>query len=364
MSERCMNCLKIKHFGRICEHCGHDSKGNLSLHVLPEGVLLAGQYLVGRVLGQGGFGITYYGYDQLLDMPVAIKEFYPDGVVNRNNEFGNDLRILPEMEEYYNTGKRRFLREAKAVLKLMHVPQVVRLHRYFEENNTAYIVMEYVEGVSLRKFVDNLNRNMSMDEVLKLLGPLMESMDQMHDQGLIHRDISPDNIMIQPDNTPKLLDFGAVRQVVRPNAAKGLSNPTAAILKKGFAPPEQYQSQGALGPWTDVYGFAATIYYCMAGKAPVESIVRLADNVPVDWAAMGAVGFSQLRAMKKGLALKATERTPSVGQLYENLMKQDIPRPKGKKPVILAAAAAAVLLAALGLTTLGGNDNNERLTVV
>jgi len=316
---RCMNCMSITS-NYICEHCGMPSSRQNQSHQLPVGTVLHGQYQVGRVLGQGGFGITYLGWDSYLDIPVAVKEFYPRHIVSRDCGVDRSIRCYMDgAESSLNYGKERFLREAKALAKLDSEPAIVRIRNYFPENDTAYIIMEYVPGVSLQNYVSRKGGRLTMEETLRILRPIMEALETVHKTGMIHRDISPDNIMLRQKGSAKLLDFGAVRSVEDPQAGKPLSKPTEAIVKQGFAPIEQYQSQGSLGPWTDVYALCATIYYCTTGTIPVDAPSRMLDRKEVDWGMIPGITKKQKQALRKGMEPQAADRTASVAALMRSL---------------------------------------------
>ncbi|MFQ8886901.1 serine/threonine protein kinase, partial [Anaerobutyricum hallii] len=180
-----------------------------NLHCLRKGTRLIGRYTIEGVLGQGGFGITYLGMDELHEKPVAIKEFFPQGIVTRNIEYQDTVTVTFVGEkDNYEKGKERFLKEARTMAKFSKDKGIVKALDFFEINNTAYIVMEYLEGVTLKQYLRE-NKRIDAEDLVELLVPLIESLDEIHSQGLIHRDISPDNIMVLPDGRIKLMDFGA-----------------------------------------------------------------------------------------------------------------------------------------------------------
>lgn len=332
MEKLCYGCMRLKSQSPVCEHCGYDERSANSAHQLPPGTVVGGQYILGRVLGQGGFGITYLGWDRVVARPVAIKEYFPTGYAGRDTTVRLQVRSYDTQKSHiFENNKNRFLREAEALAKLWNIPQIVRVLRCFEENNTAYIAMEYVDGVDLKKYVQQKGRKLTARETFSLLQPVMEALSQVHRANLVHRDISPDNIMILPDGSVKLLDFGAARYVENPDAEGALNTSTQAILKHGFAPPEQYQSRGALGPWTDVYAMCATAYYCLSGKVPVESMSRMMDDAQIDWNCVSPLTPKEQAVLQKGMALKPKDRYSSMKQLREALTP---PKPAAdtKKP--------------------------------
>lgn len=178
------------------------------LHYLKKETKLNGRYIITSVLGEGGFGITYYGVDDLFGNEVAIKEFFPQGIVTRNNEYTDNVTVTyAKQDEAFLAGKKRFIGEARVMAKFNGDQGIVNVTDFFEANNTAYIVMEYLDGITLKEYLKG-NRQIPVDELMGLLAPLLESLDDVHQSGLIHRDISPDNIMVLKDGSVKLMDFG------------------------------------------------------------------------------------------------------------------------------------------------------------
>ncbi len=325
---RCYGCMKLKSPGDICEHCGYDQRQGNAPHQLPAGTVLKEQYLIGRVLGQGGFGITYLGWDLYLDIPVAVKEYYPTGTVMRETSITMDVASCgDEAGVRFRNNKERFLREAKMLARFSQVPEIVQVRNFFLANNTAYIVMEYVDGITLKQYVRDHGGKLSMEETLTLLGPVIRTLGKVHKAGLVHRDISPDNIMMLPDGTAKLLDFGAVRDVGAAAVDKNLTKSTEAILKPGYAPIEQYLAHGNLGPWTDVYALCGTVFFCLTGQVPPASPERVLGDEVLDLEKeLPALSRQQRTALEHGLNIRAEARTASMEALYRELF--DIPEPK------------------------------------
>ena len=327
---RCFGCMELTD-QPVCPRCGWRVDQDNAPHQLPAGTVLEGKYQVGRVLGQGGFGITYVGWDLNLDIQVCIKEFYPSSTVNRDHRFTSHVNCnTTGMETGYAASRERFLREAKSLAKFRGEHQIVSIFDFFQANNTAYIVMEYVEGIDLARYVARRGGRIGMDETLRILKPAMEALSLVHASGLIHRDISPDNIMLHPRDGAKLLDFGAVRQVNDPNADRELTHATEAILKSGFAPMEQYSSRGSLGPWTDVYALSATIYYCVTGRIPPDAVTRSTEDDALDWSGAEDITPEQIRVLEHGMALRARDRIPSVKELMDSLCAPKTPKPQPK----------------------------------
>ena len=286
-----------------------------NLHCLRKGTRLIGWYTIEGVLGQGGFGITYLGIDELHEKKVAIKEFFPQGIVTRNIEYQDTVTVTFVGEkDNYEKGKERFLKEARTMAKFSKDEGIVKALDFFEINNTAYIVMEYLEGITLKQYLRE-NQRIAPEDLIELLVPLIESLDEIHSQGMIHRDISPDNIMVLPDGRIKLMDFGAARDYTE-FGEKSLS----IVLKPGYAPPEQYQTHGIQGPWTDIYALCATMYKCITGENPPDAIERVMDDHLKKISAFGIPVLPQIEeAIIKGMSVAANDRYQNVGDFCEDL---------------------------------------------
>ena len=286
-----------------------------NLHCLRKGTRLIGRYTIEGVLGQGGFGITYLGIDELHEKKVAIKEFFPQGIVTRNIEYQDTVTVTFVGEkDNYEKGKERFLKEARTMAKFSKDEGIVKALDFFEINNTAYIVMEYLEGITLKQYLRE-NQRIAPEDLIELLVPLIESLDEIHSQGMIHRDISPDNIMVLPDGRIKLMDFGAARDYTE-FGEKSLS----IVLKPGYAPPEQYQTHGIQGPWTDIYALCATMYKCITGENPPDAIDRVIDDHLKKISEFGIVIPPQEEAaIIKGMSVSAKHRYQDIKDLCEDL---------------------------------------------
>ena len=286
-----------------------------NLHCLRKGTRLIGRYTIECVLGQGGFGITYLGIDELHEKKVAIKEFFPQGIVTRNIEYQDTVTVTFVGEkDNYEKGKERFLKEARTMAKFSKDEGIVKALDFFEINNTAYIVMEYLEGITLKQYLRE-NQRIAPEDLIELLVPLIESLDEIHSQGMIHRDISPDNIMVLPDGRIKLMDFGAARDYTE-FGEKSLS----IVLKPGYAPPEQYQTHGIQGPWTDIYALCATMYKCITGENPPDAIERVMDDSLKKISEFGIVIPTQEEAaIIKGMSVSAKDRYQDIKDFCEDL---------------------------------------------
>lgn len=318
MKKLCYNCMKPLSDNGGCEYCrSTDQTARAPYHIEP-GTKISGRYIVGRSLGEGGFGITYIGFDERLNRRIAIKECYPSGVANRVNDGSSRIIITRGKENFFDRTKQNFMDEARSVAQFTNEEGIVDIYDYFEENGTAYIIMEYLEGITLKQ---HLKRRGPMPEtkLISLLTPVMKSLYNMHNSKIIHRDISPDNIMYTTSGKLKLMDFGAARFFA--NEDKELS----VILKHGYAPEEQYRSNGKQGPYTDVYSLCATIYYCITGKPPVDSIVRLSSDTLVPPSQLGVnILPAHEAALMHGLAVRAENRCRDMKMLIDE-MQGDAP---------------------------------------
>ena len=326
----CINCMREKPNNGVCPFCGFDeAQYEPSPHHLPPRSFLGGMCLIGRVLGEGGFGITYMGWDLNLDLKLAIKEYYPTGYVTRMSSSTNT--VMPyrgEKTEFFTTGRSRFINEAKTLAKFYTLPGIVSVRDFFLENGTAYIVMEFVEGETLKQRLSRVGGKIAPSEVFELVRPLLRSLAEMHAAGLIHRDISPDNIMVTPEGNVKLIDFGAARDYLD-SGNRSLS----VMLKPGYAPEEQYFARGEQGPWTDIYALCATIYRAITGVTPPESVERLRHDQMQAPSALGvALLPAQEAALLRGLAVAHEERWQTIPALVGVLYGTDSSNVNTKKP--------------------------------
>lgn len=284
-------------------------------HQLPPDTLLANRYRLIRVLGEGGFGITYEGWDETLQMRVAVKEYFPRAFVTRHQRESKDITI-PGGESMiaFEKGKAAFLNEARTLAQFQQDPNIISVTNFFEENRTAYIVMEFLDGQDLKDLLAKRG-TLSFRETLDLLQPIMKSLSILHEHGLIHRDISPSNIRILPNGTAKLMDFGASREI---DTASDASR--SICLKPGYSPEEQYRSRGALGPWTDVYALSATMYHMLVGFPPDDSLQRiLLDEVKKPSELGVKIPADAEAALMRGLAVQSKDRYQSIREMAEAL---------------------------------------------
>ncbi|MBR5292882.1 MAG: serine/threonine protein kinase [Clostridia bacterium] len=325
-TEFCPYCMNVVESDAPCKNCGLTA-GNYTPapHHLPPGTILRDRYLIGRVLGEGGFGITYIGCDLQLELKVAIKEYFPTDKANRISSSSLSVaNYSGSIGQRYEEGKARFLQEARTMAKMDKQPVIVSAKDFFEANNTAYIVMEYVEGTTLKDIVAQRGGRIPADELFRMMEPLFSALKDMHALGLIHRDISPENLMLER-GAIRLLDFGCARESADGNATMTIA------LKHGYAPIEQYQNKGQ-GSWTDVYALSATMYYCLTGKKPPQSMDRLCEDELILPLKLGVnMSENQEKALLYGMGVRPRRRYRTVEELYAALYSNE-PAPDADIP--------------------------------
>lgn len=300
----CLKCMEFSMINGRCTKCRAKAGfGNGSSGALPPGVILHGAYLIGGMLGQGGFGITYLGLDLNRGVKVAVKEFMP---ANEGMRLPGTLEVRPARRENFEYGLNRFYDEARTVHKYREHPNIIHIYKLFRENGTAYYVMEYLDGVDMNRFLQKNGGKLDFSQTMQIALPVMDALERVHQDYVIHRDISPDNIFV--GKTAKLLDFGAARAAYE-NQNKSLS----VILKQGYAPAEQYSSRGRQGPWTDVYALSATMYRALSGEVIPDAPSRLKKDKIRDIRMLAPeIPLYSAKAVMKGLAVKAENRYSSI----------------------------------------------------
>ena len=364
----CYNCFRqVADPSVPCPHCGFDLGENQQKFpvALRAGTVLNDRYIVGRVLGQGGFGITYVAFDTQLQAKVAVKEYMPSDMATRVE--GTTVSVMMDTRaEDFTYGAERFQEEARTLAKFIGHPNIAGVSSYFDENDTSYFVMDYIEGVSFKSYIANNGGKVSIDETLNVMIPVLRALTAVHAEGFIHRDVTPDNIYISKDGNVKLLDFGSARYSIG-DKSKSLD----VILKVGYAPKEQYIRRGRQGPFTDVYSCAACFYAALTGYLPPESLERLDHDelVPVSQAGVEVPEWLD-KAILKGLAVQPEDRFQSAAEFLdaiENQLVVDVPaagqtapaQPVKKKfnPLVIGGIAAAIVVAVgLGMV-LGGRGS-------
>uniref|UniRef100_UPI00402907AE serine/threonine protein kinase n=1 Tax=Coprococcus sp. TaxID=2049024 RepID=UPI00402907AE len=261
--DKCPNCMQALGQGEdVCPYCGFDVSGyEEKPNCLRPFTVLQGKYMIGRVIGMGGFGITYIGWDLNLQTYIAIKEYYPESLAQRDAMTTTIVSTLDSKKEIYDKGLKRYVEEARNLSKFYQLQGIVSVKDFFYENGTGYIVMEYINGVDLKHYLKGMGGKLDEATVLALMKPVFESLYEVHKNGLVHRDISPDNIMVDNEGKIKLIDFGSVR-----GQSAETDKTYTVILKHGYAPPEQYYAKGKQGPWTDIYSLCASMYMMRTGE--------------------------------------------------------------------------------------------------
>ena len=282
------------------------------LHALPPGYRID-EYELVRVLGSGGFGITYLGYDHHLDKAVAIKEYLPNDLAVRTD----NQSVLPKSTEDkadYEWGLERFLNEAQTLARFDH-RHIIKIHRFFRAHGTGYSVMEYAEGETLSEMLQRKG-TLTETELKAILFPILDGLEAVHEADFLHRDIKPGNIVIRDDGSPVLIDFGSARQAVA-----GKSRSVTAIVTPGYAPLEQYSVKGHQGPWTDIYGLGAVCYRCLSGEAPDDATERMRADplVPISERCEGKASAELLNAIDRALRVDEGERPQSITEWREVL---------------------------------------------
>lgn len=293
----------------------------VSKQELAIGTIIYEDFVVEDILGKGGFGITYLVTHKENRKRLALKEYFPFQLAMRQKD---SLIVIVEDKDVdlYEKGKQRFVREAAVLKEFQYLEGIVKVWDFFEAHNTAYIVMDYIDGVTLKEYV-SCHGGMEYDELLSLLSPVLKSLAILHRHSVIHRDISPDNMMLGMDNHMYLIDFGSAKEMEYGKTA-------TVLLKAGYAPPEQYLHDGELGAWTDIYAVCATIYMALSGKVPVDAVARLqGKELPSLQESRIELEGWKWNALKKGLEMRAAERFRSMEELYVALTvaptKEDIP---------------------------------------
>lgn len=344
--ERCVGCMKPLTAEGRCAYCGlQQDKYRPIPRCLRPGMCLRDRYVLGRVLGEGSFGISYIAWDCLLDTVVAIKEYFPASLVSRHiSEEDEDTNVYiyeKRESQKYQESLKKYLGEAKSLSAYYDLDGIVSVRDFFYANNTAYIVMGYVDGISVKEYVEK-NGPIEGEKFLRMLEPVIQSLEKVHQTGVLHRDISPDNMLLTRDEKLVLIDFGAARK-----ENINMTRSMTVVFKRGFSPEEQYRTRGQQGAWTDVYALCATAYYALTGKAPDESIQRVLEDDMPSLTEMTDVDLpmQQKRAFMKGMTVDFHHRYQTMDELYQGLYQQG--RDKKHLGAWLAGAAAVVCCVAL-----------------
>jgi len=316
VGEFCYSCFAELEKAGICPHCGYDPREDIDKYpnALKPGTILNDRYIVGRVLGQGGFGITYAALDYESRALMAIKEYLPEVLASRDAT-GQVTSYAGQRTVDFNQGKEGFLDEANTLVDFKNNPYIVNIHDYFEQNGTAYFVMEFVRGMNLKTYVRRMGGRLGQKEAERILLPIMEALEDVHSKGLVHRDIAPDNIIVTADGAAKLIDFGAARYST---GEKSLS--LDVVLKHGYAPIEQYSRHSRQGAFTDVYAMAATYYFAVTGRVPPDSIDRVSRDGLVSPAELGVkLSEDAEKTIRHALGVQSEDRCQSMADLIKGL---------------------------------------------
>ncbi len=310
----CMGCMSDKGVDSRCHHCGwvEGTPQSLPQH-LPARTLLKNRYLLGRVLGHGGFGVTYLAWDTIANIRLAIKEYLPQDLATRaSGQSQVKAYNTGELQGYFQYGLKRFLDEARTLAQFTDHTGIVSFKDFFEDNGTAYLVMQHLDGITFKHFIQKRGGRIPVEMAIDILMPVMDALREVHSVGLLHRDVSPDNILICKNGQIKVLDFGAARYSFNER-----SQSLSVMLKAGYTPLEQYSSKGIQGPWTDVYATAATLYHAIIGQTPPEALDRIYDDTLVF---PEEINLKVQRLLIKALAVKPEQRFQSVKELQDNLL--------------------------------------------
>lgn len=317
----CLNCFgTLDMRTRICPRCGKSADETSPIGAIPMRTLLAGRYLMGAPLGRGGFGITYKAYDTLTCTPVAVKEFFPKGYTKR---IPHSCVVDPgdaDNSKMFNYWLTAFIQEAKVLTSIKHLDGIVGIHDFFLTNNTAYIVMEYLNGMSLHRFIQGRGGRLHITETLNIMRPVIETLLRLHQHGVIHKDISPENIQIVDNKKIKLIDFGAA-SIYTHNVQKPFF-----VLKKGYSPIELYTQGGTQGPWTDIYELGATIYTCLVGNPPTEAPERRLNDKLIPPSQLNVkIQPVREKSLLKALALYPKDRYSNIAAFQQMFYGEFMP---------------------------------------
>ncbi|SEF58454.1 PASTA domain, binds beta-lactams [Eubacterium ruminantium] len=314
----CLGCMEqYDDRFEVCPYCGYiEGTGPKEPYHLMPGTVLQGKYIVGKSIGYGGFGVTYIGYDYMLNHKIAIKEYLP-GEFSTRSAGENTVTVFEgEKHEQFENGIDKFVEEARKLAAFRDIEGIVKVYDSFKENNTAYIVMEYLEGKTIKDILEYEGR-MEVERAIMYIVPILDALTQIHSVGLLHRDISPDNIFVTNDGRVKLIDFGAARY-----ASSTHSKSLSVIVKQGYAPQEQYRSRGDQGAWSDVYAAAATLYKMITGITPQDAMERgIKDELKTPRKLGVKIPKNKQNALLNAMNLKIEKRTQSAGEFKEQLLK-------------------------------------------
>lgn len=331
----CLGCMReFEEQMSVCPVCGFDIRTyQRPKNALPLYEILNGKYMIGKVIGIGGFGITYIGWDFYQSKKVCIKEYFPQSIAVRNTDAVTYTEQISVSVQYsmmiqtqtiarakcaYHSGLEAYIKEAEHLSKFYLMPGIVSVRDFFHGNNTAYIVMEYINGIDMKQYAKRQGGKLAPNIVFGVLRDVLKALNEVHKANIVHRDISPDNIMLNRKGEAKLIDFGAAK-----NFEKSENAPI--LLKHGYAPPEQYEKYGNQGPWTDVYSMSASIYYLLTGIRIPEAKKRQENDTVRPLRMIGIPVSDRIDiALQKGLSLRIEDRFKSIAELYQLIYGEKI----------------------------------------
>ncbi len=367
----CMGCMmEMEDHLQVCPHCGYDEASAVQeSYYLKPGTVIGGKYIVGRALKYGGYTVKYIGLDAEKDRRVIIGEYLPNDFSTRSQGESMVTIYSGDALDQFQQGLMTYLNEGNRIQQLGDMPGIARVYDCIAENDTGYVISEYLEGKTLKEILDE-KTVFKPEEAVSLICNILQGLSRLHPQDIIHCDIAPETIMLTADRKVKLLDFGATRYVTTAN-----SKSLAIILKQGYAPEEQYRSQGQRGPWTDVYALGAVMYRMITGKVPTESVERAFEDDLQEPSKLGiAINSSVENALMNAMNVYQKDRTPSAEAFYRELTSGNTQRIKvkqrkretGKLPVWakgLVAVAVCGLIAGGVVLVRQGMENHEKKMV-
>lgn len=348
INDLCINCFKPSGGQEVCMHCGfvQYTRPRQVCHLHPH-VVLNNKYIVGKVINNGGFGVVYKAYDTSIRQVVAIKELLPtqNSMVTRIPGTTQVIPVSPDEAGAFENLKQRFLYEAN-ILAQLTCDTIVRVQDFFEANNTAYIVMEYLDGITLKNYIDEMVKGpLSVEQATQIMLPIMDAVKHIHEKNVIHNDISPDNIIVTKTNTVKLIDFGTAK------FGDQVSETTNNVIKPGFSPAEQYKSSGDIGEFTDIYGLGALWYYLIAGQAPLEAIDRVEKDTIIKPSKINPEVPSYLdKSIMKAMAVREGARFKNMDDFIlavQGKKKAEFPEVELRKKKIKRAVSFCLVIAML-----------------
>lgn len=359
----CYNCFQEhQNENGTCPNCGFDpALARREVNHLPRGTVLSERYLIGEVCGFGGFGITYKAFDKELASIVAIKEYFPNGIVNRIPGTTEVILLTDRggKQKIFRMGMERYIEEARTTAKYVSHTNIVNIYNFFEENNTAYIVMEYLEGITLEHYLQqDVKGQMEIEAAVEIILDICKALKTIHEDSIVHRDVSPDNIFICLSGNNKLFDFGAAR------FSQEEGRQMTIILKPGYAPPEQYEKVNTQGPWTDIYALGGTLYMMLTGVKPVVSLDRKAalernepDELPEPITLRPEIPQYLNDAVMKAMAIDRSLRFQNIAEFEAVLRSEKTVEPiattiRKKKKKRILRYTAGIAACALGITGL------------